>query len=218
MPKILILLLFIFTCIHCNASELQVSVIDNHNQPVEDIVVYVEVSVPQASNEARVEQTLTISQENKAFEPYISVIQKNQQVEFVNKDDITHHIFNASREHGFSFRIRSGNKKNDLKFNQNGQISMGCNIHDWMSGYLLVVDTPYFAKTNQQGQVNLSLTGEGQATVYIWHPQLAEDNNNTHQPINLSQSNQKLVFNLKNQLDPIPSQESGDDFDFLDDY
>ena len=36
-------------------------------------------------------------------------------------------------------------------FNKEAEIAMGCNIHDWMSGYLLIVDTPFFTKSDKNG-------------------------------------------------------------------
>ncbi len=200
------------------ARELQVLVVGADNKPVEDIVVYIDpvdfVFAQQKS--AQIE----ISQKDKAFAPYISVIQKNQPVLFNNHDEITHHIFSATKKHSFAFKIRSGATNQENNFTQVGNIAMGCNIHDWMSGDLLVVDTPYFAKTDQQGRVHFKLneTGEMKLKVNIWHPQLNENESNRFQLIELKKDKLNLSFKLTQSLSEIPTQETGEDFDFLDSY
>ena len=161
---------------------------------------------------------LQVNQKNKSFTPYISIIQKGQPVEFANQDDITHHIFSASRDQRFSFKIRSGDKNSDVQFNQVAKISMGCNIHDWMSGYLLVLDTPYFEKTDKNGRVEFKLDFNKNAKINIWHPQMREDAPSLSKDISISKSGITVNFHLVHPLDSIPAQESGEDFDFLDDY
>jgi uncharacterized GH25 family protein len=94
---------------------------------------------------------------------------------------------------------------------------MGCNIHDWMSGYLLVVNTPYFDKTDNTGQVSFNLSKQGKYNIVVWHPQMQSDNNRMMIEKNIS-DNETFSFTLNNEMDSIPTQESDDDFEFLSDY
>ncbi|MEI8647621.1 hypothetical protein P4S73_06140 [Paraglaciecola sp. Hal342] len=50
---------------------------------------------------------------------------------------------------------------------------MGCNVHDWMLGYIYVVDTPYFAKTDQQGSVSMQVP-DGEYIIKAWHPRISD--------------------------------------------
>ena len=95
------------------------------------------------------EQIVEVGQFDRSFTPYISVMQLGNKVIFKNKDDITHHIYSPIGDNKFSFKISAGESQIKRDFQQTGEVAMGCNIHDWMSGYLLIVDTPLFGKTNE---------------------------------------------------------------------
>jgi plastocyanin len=160
---------------------------------------------------------LVINQEGRAFAPYISVSQVNSNVNFVNKDDITHHIYSAGSENKFSFKIKSGETNSSVSFDHTTEVAMGCNIHDWMSGYLLVVDTPFFAKTNAQGYAYFDITELGKYKIIVWHPQINNTDNRMIKEASVA-PNSQFSFKLKNEMAGIPLQESDDDFDFLSDY
>ena len=54
-----------------------------------------------------------------------------------------------------------------------GLVTIGCNIHDWMISHVVIVPTPWFAKTDAQGQVGLSAPA-GRYRVEIWHPRMGK--------------------------------------------
>lgn len=193
---------------------VQVQVNNVKNQPLANMVVYLEPLANQVVPQQN--KTVEISQHSKSFIPYISVSQKSDKVNFVNKDDITHHIYSADSENKFSFKIRAGETDSSAHFDHAAEIAMGCNIHDWMSGYLLVVDTPYFAKTDEQGVASFTLTELGKYRVVIWHPQMRAENNRMIVEKELL-SAEITTFTLQKAMDDIPVQTS-DDFDFISDY
>ncbi|MBU2926159.1 hypothetical protein Q4506_09720 [Colwellia sp. 4_MG-2023] len=198
-----------------NKNCVQILVESNTGQALKDLVVYLEPLDGQLL-EPNLEH-LVINQEGRAFSPYISVSQVNSDVNFVNKDDITHHIYSAGSENKFSFKIKSGETNASVEFNQPAEVAMGCNIHDWMSGYLLVVNTPYFAKTNTQGYAYFDITELGKYKIVVWHPQMKSTDNRMIQEASVLPHSQ-FSFKLKNEMAGIPLQESDDDFDFLSDY
>ena len=197
------------------AVEIQVNITDINASNIKDIIV---TATPEKLKPSEPLPAIIINQINKAFFPYLSVIRKGQKVIFKNNDDITHHIFSTSRIQNFAFKIRAEQEYNSVKFEQVGNIPMGCNIHDWMSGHVLVVDTPYFKKTDSQGNVVFSINHSDTFRVKIWHPQLNERDIDREKIIQLSDKNVQVNFQLKRQLNEIPTQKSDDDFDFLDDY
>lgn len=161
--------------------------------------------------------TLEVGQLNKAFIPYISVMQLGSDVRFNNKDNITHQIYSPVGKNKFSLKIRSGESfiKND--FTEAGEVSMGCNIHDWMSGYLLIVDTPYFSTSNNNGVAEILIEKSGQYNVVVWHPQMNEPENKLVKAIDISNP-MKMTMQLLTPMDEVPLQQNEDDFDFLSDY
>lgn len=179
------------------------------------MVVYIEPLAGQAVPQTQAE--ISIGQRDKSFTPYISVIQRQQQVSFVNHDDITHHIYSVDSDNKFDFKIKAGMANAEQQFEKSAEIAMGCNIHDWMSGYLLVLETPYFAKTDSSGIAKVSLAETGQYKVVVWHPQLSSKNNRMEQEA-VFENNAKLKLKLQHEVAVVPEQENDDDFEFLSDY
>lgn len=218
-----ILILVINPCSHAtNLDEKQgvFSVTLNVELPdgtaAEDMIVYLEPINPVYPLPIN-QNTIQISQRNKAFSPYVNVVQKGGSANFLNEDDITHHIYSPVGHTKFSFKIRTNQQKKLPSFEQAGEVAMGCNIHDWMSGYILVVDTPYFAKSDAQGQAILSDVMAGEYLLNIWHPQLNSIENKQVQHIEIK-DNSEVSIKLESSLKPLPVQKSEDDFDFLSDY
>jgi hypothetical protein len=204
-----------FSSYQVMAANFKVTVVDNSNTPLADMVVYLQplggLVLPVS------DKTVEIGQLNRQFAPYINVMQLGSDAEFRNKDDITHHIYSTVNENKFSFKIRAGQSKNKNDFQQIGEVSMGCNIHDWMSGYLYIVDTPLFGKTNAHGVVNIAMEQRGKYRLVIWHPQLEVEDNNISQQIEWPKANQ-MTIKIPHKIGKISEQENEEDFDFLSDY
>ncbi|MBA6262626.1 MAG: hypothetical protein V7780_02040 [Colwellia sp.] len=199
------------------SSELIVKVIDTQDQDVNGIVVYARPiegikHLPLNTN------ALLINQKDKKFSPYITVIQKGQPIKFVNQDDITHHIYSVSGENRFEFKIQSGVEQMTEPMLVAEEIAMGCNIHDWMSGYTLVVDTPYYGKTDGSGQLTFTLPNAGEYVITAWHPQLDVENNRISQIVTVDDSINNVTISLPKKLLPIPEQKGQDEFNFIEEY
>lgn len=194
---------------------VQIVVHAHQGQALENMVVYLEPLEGQVL--AHSSQEIVIGQLDKSFTPYISVSQVNANVTFVNQDDITHHIYSAGSNNKFSFKIRAGQTNAATKFTHPSEVAMGCNIHDWMSGYLLVVNTPYFGKTDSQGRVSFKLAKQGKYNIVLWHPQMQSENNRMSKQAAIV-ANSVFSFTLERAMAEMPLRESDDDFDFLSDY
>lgn len=214
------ILLYLFSlpaqaCQTQNSLCIEVQVMSVENKPLADMVVYIEPLAGQVVPSTQAE--ISIGQRDKSFTPYISVIQRHQKVSFVNHDDITHHIYSVDSDNKFDFKIKAGKANAEQRFEKSAEIAMGCNIHDWMSGYLLVLDTPYFAKTDSSGTAHISLVQKGRYKVVVWHPQLSSVNNRMEQEA-VFEVNTNLALKLQHAMVDIPEQENDDDFEFLSDY
>jgi len=198
-----------------NNTCVQVFVKSKAGQPLDEMVVYLEPLDGQILEKSHKE--VIVGQLDKSFAPYISVSQINSQINFVNQDDITHHIYSAGNDNKFSFKVRAGTTHSLAQFEQASEVAMGCNIHDWMSGYLLVVNTPYFGKTDELGRVSFSIAKQGKYKIIVWHPQMQVVNNRMVMEKEIN-NNDIFTFTLKNEMENIPTQNSDDDFEFLSDY
>lgn len=136
---------------------------------LEGAVLY---AVP-VSAQGAAEQAATVpevAQRERQFDPYISVVQTGTQVKFPNRDEVSHHVYSFSAAKSFEFPLYRQQSPDPVLFDRNGVVVLGCNIHDWMLAYIVVVDTPYFAQF-KDSQLRLALP-DGQYTVSLWHPGL----------------------------------------------
>jgi len=194
---------------------IEVTIKDKQGLPVPDMVVYLQ---PTSGQKLPItDKVVTVRQENKAFSPYLTVSQTEKAVNFVNQDDITHHIYSVNSDNKFAFKIRAGEHHMTEHFHHEAEIAMACNLHDWMSGYLLVVNTPYFAKTDEKGHAFFAVNQTGNYNSIVWHPQLPVKNNRLVKKISIHKPT-RIDFVLPKPLDPIPTQENNDSFDFDSDY
>ena len=178
--------ILLLTSFNLMAANIRVNVVDINDKPIQDIIVYL---VPLDSQILDVTNQLpvVIYQADKAFTPYASVIQKGSSLSFNNKDDITHHIYSVASKNHFSFRIKSGKTIDIEPLTEPGKVIMGCNIHDWMSGYLLVVDTPLFSKTKRNGETNIEVPALGRYKLIIWHPEISDVNQSVTKDITVTE-------------------------------
>jgi plastocyanin len=152
-----------------HAASIDVFVRDAAGKPVADVVVY---AMPAAgASDARPGKTAQIAQEDREFVPFVSVIQAGTTVTFPNRDPILHHVYSFSPAKSFEIKLYTGKSPSQILFDKPGVVTLGCNIHDWMVAYMLVVQTPYFAKTDAGGAARLRDLPVGGYDLAAWHPQ-----------------------------------------------
>jgi plastocyanin len=114
-----------------------------------------------------------MNQEALAFEPHILVVTTGTGIAFPNGDDVRHHVYSFSPAKQFNFSIDSGSIHEAISFDVPGVVTLGCNIHDEMLAYVIVVDTPHFAKTGEHGSVELTGLAPGRYELSIWSSRIA---------------------------------------------
>lgn len=135
------------------AETLQVEVVDKAGAPVADAVVY---AIPVNGKPSKPPQPAVIDQVHRQFAPMVSVIQTGAMVTFPNKDNFEHDVYSFSPAKTFELKLYHGVAASPVQFDKPGLVVMGCNIHDMMIAYVLVVDTPYFAKTDASGKATIN--------------------------------------------------------------
>lgn len=153
------------------AAALNVKVVDARGQPLADAAVAVLVKgVPARAAEAHAE----MSQKDKSFQPGLLVVQTGTAVHFPNHDTVRHHIYSFSAIKPFEIKLYAGTPAAPVVFDKPGTAVLGCNIHDQMSAFIVVVDTPHFAKTDAQGQATLDVPA-GEHRLQVWQALLGAE-------------------------------------------
>lgn len=177
------------------AEPLRVSVVDQAGAPVADAVVYampvdVAVNAPSAKRPQAV-----IDQIKRRFVPLVSVVQTGTAVSFPNRDNIEHDVYSFSPAKRFELHLYHGVLAKPVVFDKPGLVVMGCNIHDQMIAYLLVVDTPWFAKTDAHGQASIENVRDGAYRVIVWHYRMADPEQRPSQAVSAGHG-ERVSFTL----------------------
>ncbi len=178
------------------AGSVAVAVKDEAGRPVGDAVVYaLPVSALAPSRKTRGD----VVQRNKQFVPYVSAVQTGSEVQFPNKDNVKHHIYSFSPAKKFEFPLYAGTPPEPVVFDKAGLVTLGCNIHDWMVAYILVVPTPWFSVTDVAGELRLQNLPAGTYDVEVWQPRLKNSSSRPRQRVVL-----KTDASINFQLDLKP--------------
>lgn len=152
------------------AADVQVQVQDASGRPLADAVVFLESE--QARRQVRPVAGLEMAQNHKQFVPQVLIVPVGSEVRFPNHDTVRHHVYSFSPAKKFELKLYAGTPAQPVRFEQSGVVVLGCNIHDQMVGWVLVLDTPYYAQTSASGQAALSAVPAGRYRLRTWHARL----------------------------------------------
>ena len=148
-----------------SAAQLTVALRTAQGAAVRDAVVWVEGATARP-NGAPVE----IGQRDQEFDPFVTVVSTGSRVVFPNRDKVKHHVYSFSAAKSFEIQLYSGLPAEPITFERSGVVVIGCNIHDWMTAYIAVVDSPWFAKSDAGGHGTLANLPPGRYVLHVWHP------------------------------------------------
>jgi plastocyanin len=177
---------------HAQTAEIAATVTDEHGEPVADAVV---VAVPSDGNLPPVAKAVgerardgVVDQVDKEFTPRVTLILVGTALRFPNHDNVRHQVYSFSPAKRFELPLYTGVPAEPVVFDKPGVVVLGCNIHDWMVGYVYVSESPYFAKTGNDGKALLGDLPPRTYTVRVWHPRLEAAEASTHQNVDTSRA------------------------------
>lgn len=191
--------LFVGLAMPGQAAELRIALQDAATGlPLENAVV--EVRLPmglQATYSGAADYS--VDQVEKEFVANVTVVAAGSRVSFPNSDDILHHVYSFSPAKVFELPLYGSgqNVSHSEVFEQAGVVEIGCNIHDWMLGYIYVAQTRLAVKTDASGQAVIGDVPAGNYSVTIWHPRALIDSAELAQDILF---NEAQVSNLRMAL------------------
>ncbi len=183
------------------AGEIRISIKDGQGQMLEDAVVTAtpldSKNIIKPKNNKPV-----VDQVSKEFLPHVVPVYINSLVSFPNSDNIRHHVYSFSPAKKFELPLYSGTSAAPVLFDKPGIVTLGCNIHDWMLGYIYVSETPYFVRSEKDGKGLIRSLPEGEYVVKVWHPQMIDTEDSTARRIAISDA---VAANLEWQLSLKPA-------------
>jgi plastocyanin len=166
MRSLLLSILLTAPAVMSHAANVSGRVTTPDGKPVVDAVVFVQSNDAQGGSSA---STATMDQIDKTFVPGLLPVVAGTRVSFPNHDQIHHHVYSFSRTKTFELPLYKGTNAPPVTFDKAGVVKVGCNIHDWMSGVILVLPTPWFARTDAEGRFTLENVPTGTHSLLAWH-------------------------------------------------
>ena len=111
-------------------------------------------------------------QAGRQFQPQVSLVTAGTPVNFPNRDTVRHHVYSFSPAKKFEIKLYVGTPTAPVVFDTPGIAVLGCNIHDTMAAWVVVVETPHSGLTGADGRVTLANVPAGSYRLRSWHPGL----------------------------------------------
>jgi plastocyanin len=158
------------------AADVSITITDQKGQPVADAVLSLtrlDAITPPSPPQTEIPE---IVQSNKQFSPFVTVVRTGTTVAFPNLDSIEHYLYSQSAAKAFQFPLYAPGKSEKVTFDKPGIVALGCDIHDTMIAYVIVVDTPWYAHTGAKGTATIANVPPGRYRADTWNARLAEIN------------------------------------------
>jgi len=149
-----------------------------------NIAVYVDVIADKKFDAPS--QHVVVDQKKMEFIPRVVVVLQGTTVDFTNSDPVGHNVYWPSISGNKKLTHNLGTwpkgEKKSFQFNDLGVAPLLCNVHPEMSGYVVVVATPYFAVADKDGNYEIKNVPAGKYTLKTW----SEDGKPTTQAVDVS--------------------------------
>jgi plastocyanin len=152
------------------AGEIKGKVTAHGLRSAEDIAVYVD-AIPGKTFTPPAKPALA-DQKHMAFVPHVLVVLKGSTVQFLNSDPVGHNVYwpsiSVNKKKAHNIVTWPQGQEKSFTFNDLGVAALLCNVHPEMSGYVVIVPTPYFAVTDKEGNFEIKDVPDGSYTLKTW--------------------------------------------------
>jgi hypothetical protein len=168
-----------------HAADLTVTVRTPGGEPVMDGVVMLKPPGAGPAAPIRFAWPYSVAQQNIQFNPFVLIVPVGSAVSFPNKDNVRHHVYSFSPVKKFELKLYGHDETRSVLFDKPGVVPLGCNIHDQMIAYVVVVDTAFVAKTGTDGVAVIRGLPAGAAAMTVWQPYMKAPRNQQVRNVNL---------------------------------
>ncbi len=156
------------------AEHVDESLLVGANKGIKDVIVSL-MNVKGGKSLDAMGTEFVLDQKGCTYVPHVLLLPANKTLQIINSDGIMHNI------HSFSTKNTPVNlpqpkfkKKLEKAFTTAENISVKCDVHGWMSAWLMVVDHPYHAVTDATGKFTITDVPPGTYTVEFWQETLGK--------------------------------------------
>jgi len=159
--------------------------------------VVVTLDVPGAKLEVP-EKAFEIDQKKCTFEPHVLVVPAGSKVVFLNSDTVTHNVHTYSAKNEPINKTTAPGGKEELVLARGDRVQVRCDYHLWMSSWIYVSESPFYAVTKADGSFEIPGLPPGTYSATFWQEKLGRVKQDvtikpdgTSEPVELKMSEKK---------------------------
>jgi plastocyanin len=119
-------------------------------------------------------QTITIDQRQCRYHPHVQAAAAGSTLQILNSDPMLHNIHGYQAQQTlFNLAMPIKGQRIPRPLPRPGLVSIKCDVHSWMSSFIVVTDAP-FAVVSEDGSYVIKELPAGSYTVTAWHEKLGE--------------------------------------------
>ncbi len=175
----------------CAKSEVKSErlVVDAASKGVKNVIVYIPkpTAVNPEAKAAKASASVVFDQKNCVFEPHVLAVMKDVKIDIKSADPVGHNINSKITNFPFNKSMAangSGTETPVAATRQPGLVV--CDIHPWMTAWWVVVDSPYFAVTDDKGNFEIKNAPAGTQKVVVWQEATAFATPSTGQDVTIA--------------------------------
>lgn len=158
------------TCGHENKLSEEL-VVNGETKGIKNVVVSL---VDIASGKKADTTTVALDQKECLFSPHVLAVSAGASVDLLNSDNVMHNLHSWSiKNAGFNEGV-SGGGKLTKKFDLPEVVKITCDVHKWMSSFVVVKGNPYFAVTDESGRFRMENVPAGSYKIEAWQEKLGK--------------------------------------------
>jgi hypothetical protein len=114
-----------------------------------------------------------LDQKECTFVPHVVVAPINSPVLFLNTDRLLHNLHSTSKSNPRFNRAQPKGRTIQVNFKSPEIVQIECDLHTWMSAWVVVTDHPFYTVTKEHGEFILDNVPPGSYTLRVWQESLA---------------------------------------------
>lgn len=147
-------------------------VVSEENKGLANVVVKI-TNISQGKSMDSLGESFELDQNGCEFLPHITLVPAGAELAILNSDGILHNIHTYSEKNSPINMAQPGFRKRMVQtFSEPEVIRVACDVHNWMGAYIVVTGHPYYAKTDDSGNYQLTDVPAGTYTLEFWQQTL----------------------------------------------
>lgn len=131
------------------------------------------IQIADLKHAVSVPKEAVVDQVKCEYVPHVLAIPVGATVKIKNSDGILHNVHSFSEKNSpFNRAQPKYLKEISEKFISPEVISLRCDVHGWMSGWIVVSESPFYYVTSADGSFKLESVPVGKYTLEVWHETL----------------------------------------------